>query len=428
VAPSRVAAVLGGREAYTAAGGRTPDIRAGETLFVRVDRILLDGPGASALLAATAAARRGVPPSRAAPDGVPGVTLADTSRLVFVPGLEQPRTERRVVLAFAREQRLPLGFLPARAGWPAVVAADEGLIGSRDVVVGTRPDVGALGGLGCVALRAGQAELETLLTDPALGVVVPPTRFARVTGRLPRWVSGFDLALALLAQAGGPDALRGRVLELHGDTLEALDIPDRLTLCATLASCGVASIVPPDARTAAWLAARRVSPERSPEPASSVPPAGADWLELDARTVALTVIAEPWPGKRLPFGRGAPVPVEEVIIGGRLEELRAAAEVLRERNIHPGLDLQILPASQRVLLHAIEEGLAADFLRAGARLAAPGSLPVPSARGDRRLVCGPATPNDLVAGPAVAAASAAAGTLIDPETMRRENRRSARRS
>jgi 3-isopropylmalate/(R)-2-methylmalate dehydratase large subunit len=486
---SRVAAVLGahaftlrvGRELSAPAGGGRRDGRGrddaaagggggarpqtsgdgalaaeGQSLTVALDAVLLDGPGAAALLAAsTAAGPRTVVPSNAPP-------LAP-SRLVFVPGAEQPRDDRRRIRGFAREHGLPLGFAAGRSGWPAVVAADEGLLGSSDLLGGGTPDVGSLGGLGCIPLRCQVTELNGLLGRNALPVVVPATRFARVTGRLPRWVGPFDLAVALLSLCGGAAGLRGAVLELHGDTITALDVPDRLTLCGTLAAAGIASVIPPDARTVAWLAARRTERDRRPEPASR-PPADAAWLELDARKVRLTVLAltegQPWPGRILaleagahgnaaPSGIGGPregsgsrdsaaardggasrdgglPPIDEVVIAGRLEDLRVAAEVLRERNVHPGVDLSILPASQRVLLHAIDEGLIADFLRTGARLLAAGGLPSHLVRGDRRLVSGPATSMDLVCGPAVAAASAAAGRLIDPEGMRHAQRRTAR--
>jgi len=420
----------GDTAARASAGGAAPfdagDIAVeGQQLTVALDAVLLDGPGAAALLSASSAAgARTIVPSNAPP--------LSPGQLIFVPGVEQPRDDRRRVRGYAREHDLPLGFASGRSGWPAVVAADEGLLSSNSLLGGGTPDVGSLGGLGCIPIRCQVTELNGLLARNALPVVVPPTRFARITGRLPRWVGPFDLAVALLGLCGGAAGLRGAVLELHGDTISALDVPDRLTLCGTLAAAGVASVVLPDARTVAWLAARRVERDRRPDPPSR-PPADAPWLELDARKVRLVALAltdgQPWPGRLLSpeaGGSGPGTPIDEVVIAGRLEDLRVAAEVLRERNVHPGVDLAILPASQRVLLHAIDEGLIADFLRTGARLLAAGGLPSHLVRGDRRLVSGPATSMDLVSGPAVAAASAAAGKLMDPEGMRQSQRRTAR--
>jgi homoaconitase/3-isopropylmalate dehydratase large subunit len=102
--------------------------------------------------------------------------------------------------------------------------------------------------------------------------------------------------------------------------------------------------------------------------------------------------------------------------------------VLRERNVARGLTLGVLPASQRALLHALDEGLGADLLRAGALLLPPGSVPPPPARGERRVVALAvgAAPGDFLAGPSVAAASAVAGWLTDPEAMRRSVQRDSR--
>jgi len=83
---------------------------------------------------------------------------------------------------------------------------------------------------------------------------------------------------------------------------------------------------------------------------------------------------------------------------------------------------------QRGQAHALDEGLGADFLRAGAVLLPPGSVPPPPARGEQRVVAlpGGALPGDILVGPTVAAASAVAGWLADPEGMRRSIQRDSR--
>ncbi len=416
-APGRLAAVL-------AAHSGRPAVAPGERVSVRVDRLLLDGPALAAALAAAAA--RG-PPGRVR-DGAPEhPPLHQPGRLALVAGAAQPPDEARRLRHMALHYNLPVALDPGRAGWPGVVAADEGLVGADDVVAGTRPDVGALGALGCAALRVGPLELAGLLAGPALETVVPATRGVRLTGRLPRWVGGFDLAVAVLAACGGPAAVRGDVLELHGEGAAGLTVPERLLTCATLAAAGVAGVFAPDERTATWLAARRSAGPPAVSPAPPPPPGE----ELSLPRVRLVVLPEGWSGASQPL-EGAderrPLRIEAAWLGGRIEELRAAAEVLRERVVARGITLGVVPASQRTLLHALDEGLAADFLRAGAILLPPGSVPPPPASGERRVVGLPvgAAPGDILAGPAVAAASAVAGWLVDPEAMRRAIRRDSR--
>jgi len=416
-AGGRIAAVL-------AAHAGRPAASPGERLVVRVDRLLLDGPALAAALAAGGGrAPRGGKPDAAHPP------LHQPSRLVAVAGAPLPPDDARRLRHFALHYNLPVALDPGRAGWPGVVAADEGLVGWDDVVVGTRPDVGALGALGCAALRASPFELAGLLTGATLETVVPASRAVRLTGRLPRWVSGFDLAVAVLAACGGTDAIRGQVVQFCGEGAAGLTLPERLLLCATLAAAGVAAVVPPDERTATWLAARR----QGASPPLPAPADAAEGPELPLKRVRLAALPEGWGGPVRMLGDGQdeaqrPLRLEAAYLGGRIEELRAAAEVLRERNVARGLTLGVIPASQRALLHALDEGLGADFLRAGAVLLPPGSVLPPAARGEQRVVAlpGGALPGDILAGPTVAAASAVGGWLADPEGMRRSIRRDSR--
>ena len=117
--------------------------------------------------------------------------------------------------------------------------------------------------------------------------------------------------------------------------------------------------------------------------------------------------------------------VDEVVVAGSLTVLREAADVIRERRIQPGLRFYVLPASRRTLLHAVEEGLISAYLRAGAILLPAGGTAHETDRGERRVATVATTPRDILAGPAVAAASAICGRLADPEVMRREHRRTS---
>jgi 3-isopropylmalate/(R)-2-methylmalate dehydratase large subunit len=266
-----------------------------------------------------------------------------------------------------------------------------------------------------------------------LPTLVPRTRFVRVTGRLPRWSAGFDLALAVLDAVGGAGpaggagvGAAGTVLELHGETIEALDVPGRLALCGTLALAGLCALVPPDVRTRTWLAARRPGGAPSPPLAADSLPADIAWIEVDATRARPVALEGGLAGRRLDPGTAGTRPVVECIVGGRIEDLRQAAEVLRDRNARRGLALGIQPASQRALLHAIDEGLASDFLRAGATLLPPGARLGPPLEGRARALTVPGGPADLLANPAVVAATAIPGRLMEPEAMRRAVPRDSR--
>jgi 3-isopropylmalate/(R)-2-methylmalate dehydratase large subunit len=410
---SRVEAVLAARAAGPA---RREAPRAGDRLPVRVDRVLVDAAVAAEVLASAAGRGGGAV-------GAP-LRLAEPRRWAFVAGPELPPDRRFELAETVAALGAAIALEPALAGLPGVVATDEGLVGSDDVVAGATADVGALGALGCIPLRCGTAELVRLLAETTLPTQIPPTRFVRVRGRLPRWSAGFDLALAVLDALGTPAG--GALVELHGEAIESLDIPGRLSLCGTLALAGIGAVVPPDSRTRTWLAARRPGGPGAPAAAESEPPAGTAWLEVDAAQARPVALAGGLAGRRIDPSEPGERPVVECVVSGRIEDLRQAAEVLRDRNARRGLALGIQPASQRALLHAIDEGLAADFLRAGATLLPPGARLGPAIDGRSRALTVPGGPNDLLANPAVVAASAIPGRLMEPESMRRAVRRDTR--
>lgn len=388
----------------------------GASLAVTVDRILLDGEGG--LVLADAFHRSGRDQAK------------HGERVLLVHGGRLGRRDRPSLLAFGREHGASMNLDPVHAGWPSAVAVEEGFIGCDDVICAQDPEACALGGMGTVVLRVSPEELASLLRRRTLEVTVPGTVHVAVQGRLPRWVGPFDVAVAVLAAFEGVAPLRGRVVQLTGDAIAALSLDDRMTLCATLGRAGVSALVPPDESTRVWLAARR-DDGGAPESVADVSTdADADDATppdalLDARKIELSALADPFPGKPVTLGEAAGNSVDMVILGGRLADLRVAAEAMSERPLAAGLQLCVIPASRRVLVQALEEGLVTAFVRAGASILPPGSSPPTAPRKERRVTTVPTGGSDLLCGPAVAGASALAGRLVDPETVRREVRRGA---
>ncbi len=419
---SRVAAVL------AAASGRRR-LAVGDLVDARIHRVVLDGPGAHAVLDTRESLR--IQGESAA--------LKAARRLVFVGGAPQPREEARTVIDFARKHNLELALDPDRCGLPGVVAADLGLVGADDVVAGRGTDVGGLGGLGCVALRPPIDALAALMGARTLPVPVPNTIYVEVEGRLPRWVGPTELALAGVDAAGGIETLSGCVLEFSGATIAGLTIPERLNLCETLACVGVAGIVPPDDATEVWLRARASSADRATQAKAAAQPGtdedpegGAGPAErrvtVAARQLGFTAVTNLLTGRVVEVGKGRAIHVQQVVLSGRVEDLRVAVDVARERRVKLDLAFYWRPASHRHLLHAVEEGLVADLLRAGGQLLSPGTLPPALSRGERRATTTRFDDDDVLVGPAVAAAASISGQLSDPESMRKGAPRAARTS
>ncbi len=393
-------------EVLSAHAGR--EVAAGSAVDVAPDRVVVDGAAGEELVAAHDRSSAGRP--------------RHVERFLFVPDPDGPAPRRRAVQRFAEKHNADLTFDPAHMGWPGVVAAEEGLVGSGDVVVGTSPDVGGLGGLGALVLRGRPDELLGLLRSDTLRLQAPDGLRVAVDGRLPRWVSPQDVALQLAAHLAESDVdARGRVLELSGRGVTDFTVEERMTLCAALAREGLAALVPPDDTTRVWLAARRTGGAGG---AAEEKGGGDAAPDVTLRGPKLALVAR-LDGSLVKVARAPETPVHEVVVAGDIAVLRAATESVQERGLQPGLRAYLLPASRRTLLHAVEEGLLAVWLRAGAILLSPGATPPPPARGERRATTVASTPEEVLAGPAVVASSAVCGRLADPETMRREHRRTA---
>ncbi len=428
---SRVAAVLSrhgkrarGKAAPGGGGAQRGIFEVGAELTVFPDRILLDEEDADAVIEAHGRLDR--------------EQVKHPERLVVVPGGATNPKRRERVARFAARHELAPSFEPCQAGRAAVVAVDGGLVRSDAIVIGLCPEIGALGGLGAIVLRTQVLAVSDVLLGRPVETVVPSTRVVELTGRKRQWITSFDMAVAAVEQAGGVAALQGGMVELRGAAVAAMDVPDRLALCGALAAAGVAAVVPPDERTQVWLRTRGAERaaeidqgggEEGDSGAQDAAVAAADWAVDVSAIRSSAVPGSVWqPEKVLRAGAAARLPIAEAVLGGRIEELRAAAELLRERRVAPGVRFCVIPGSPRVLLHAIEEGVAAGLVRAGAVLL-PAGAPVPPPLSSRpRLVnlqVG-AAPDDVLASGVVVAASAASGRLADPEAVWVSPRRGSR--
>ncbi len=275
------------------------------------------------------------------------------------------------------------------------------------------------------------------------------------------------MALAMIAQIGA-DGGQGHAIEFAGPAVEALSMEGRMTLCNMAIEAGArVGLVAPDEKTFAWLEGRDYAPK-----AEAWAAALADWRTLrtddgaafdaeasgDASAILPMITYGVSPDAAAPAEEGAPQPrndaeraaadymrfdagapfakasVDRVFIGSctnaRLEDLRAAATVMRGRKVADGVVALIVPGSEAVRRAAEAEDLHEVFLSAGAEWREPGCSMCIAMNGDK------GAPGDLVvstsnrnfvgrqgegvrtvlASPATAAAAAVAGRIVDPRS------------
>ncbi len=263
------------------------------------------------------------------------------------------------------------------------------------------------GAFGALAFGIGTSEVEHVLATQTLPLVRPRTMAVNVEGRLQPGVSAKDLVLALIAQVGTGGG-QGHVVEYRGEAIRALSMEGRMTVCNMSIEWGArAGMIAPDETTYAYLKGRPHAPQDWDAAVAAWEALRTDddatydkEVVLDASAVTPFVTWGTNPGQGVPLGATVPDPqslpagnerdaaeralaymgltagtpmreiaVDTVFLGsctnGRMEDLRAAADVLRGRKVAEGVRAMVVPGSMLVKLQAEQEGLDQVFRDAG---------------------------------------------------------------
>jgi 3-isopropylmalate/(R)-2-methylmalate dehydratase large subunit len=335
---------------------------------------------------------------------------------------------------FARAQGLAHYFEGACGGIEHCILPEEGLVVAGDVVVGADSHTCTYGALGAFSTGIGSTDCAAAMATGELWFRVPASLKFIFTGQRRQWVGGKDFILHTIGQIG-VDGARYMAMEFAGEAIAGLPMHDRLTLCnMAIEAGGKNGIVPPDDETRAYHEGRA---QREPVYLASDP--GAEYAQVyewDAGDLDLQVAKPFSPQNVVPVGECGGIKVDQAVLGtctnGRLEDLRQAAEIIRGKKVAPGVRLIVLPASQRVNLAAVKEGLAEILLEAGANWSVPTCGPclgghmgvlaaeeVAISSSNRNFRGRMGHPESLVylAGPPVVVASAIAGEICGPEDV-----------
>ena len=364
----------------------------------------------------------------------------DRERVVMVPDHFAPNKDIksaeqcRVMRQFARNQDLDHYFEVGRMGIEHVLLPEQGLVVPGDVVVGADSHTCTYGALGAFATGMGSTDIAVAMATGRTWMRVPETIRIVYTGTLRPWVGGKDLILYTIGQIGVSGA-RYKAIEFAGPAVDSLSMDGRFTMAnMAIEAGGKAGLFAIDDRTRSYVdgRAQRAYSEYVADPDAAY----VEVVEIDASLIEPQVAFPHLPENARPVGQAGTVAIDQVIIGsctnGRLEDLQAAAEVLRGREVHRDVRCIVIPGSQQVYLDALRGGLVEDFIEAGATVSTPTCGPCLGghmgvlASGERAVSTTNRNfrgrmghPDSLVylAGPAVAAASAVAGRIAGPEEV-----------
>jgi 3-isopropylmalate/(R)-2-methylmalate dehydratase large subunit len=257
------------------------------------------------------------------------------------------------------------------------VLPENGYVRPGFVVVGTDSHTTTHGALGAFAFGIGATEMASVWAlGSVLNLEVPGTIKAVVHGRLPAHVSPKDLILHLIGKLSAEGA-NFKVIEFHGEAVRAMPTSGRLVLCNMSVEAGATSgIVPADEETRRYLLEEANVNDESPPVA---PDGDANYdrvIELNVSDLSPQIARPHAVDNVVDVGEVAGVKVNQIVIGsctnGRIDDLAAAAKILKGKKVAPDVRMLVFPASWRVYRECLKAGYLADLAEAGAVIMNPG--------------------------------------------------------
>jgi 3-isopropylmalate/(R)-2-methylmalate dehydratase large subunit len=353
----------------------------------------------------------------------------------FTPNKDIKSAEQCLVIReFAREFGIVNYFDVGAMGIEHCLLPEQGLVLPGDCMIGADSHTCTYGALGAFATGVGSTDLAAGMALGECWFKVPESMKFVFHGELRPWVGGKDLILYTIGQIGVEGA-RYRAMEFAGETIGALSVEGRLTMCNMAVEAGAKNgIVAPDDKTLDFVAGRK---KREFQVYASDPDACyVEVYEYEAGQIEPQVAFPHLPENSRPVSEAAGIAVDQVVIGsctnGRLEDLRTAAGILKGRRASSRLRLIVIPGTQEIYLQAMREGLLEVFVEAGAAVSTPTCGPCLGghmgvlAHGERALSTtnrnfvgrmGHPESEVYLAGPAVAAATAITGYITHPEEV-----------
>jgi len=355
--------------------------------------------------------------------------------------------------AFVAEQGVQ-HFYDVGRGVCHQVIAEEALVLPGQVILGADSHTTHHGWMGAFGAGVGRSEVAAIWATGELWLRVPESIRIVVEGALPAGVTTKDMCLRIIGDLGADGGLYASV-EFAGSTVGTLAPAQRMVIPNMMAEFGAKNAyLPPDEQVIGWLAERRARRTLRDDPRAGSPDElAARWTaqiaasalypdegatyaaeyRYDAATLEPMVACPHTVDNVVPLSAVAGTPVHQAFIGtctnGRLEDLAAAAEVVRGKRVATGTRLLVIPASREVLAEALRLGYIQAFVEAGAVVGppgcgpcmgnhlgvlAPGEVCISTANRNFRGRMGTPESEIYLANPTVVAAAAVAGEITPP--------------
>ena len=367
-------------------------------------------------------------------------TVFDKDKIALVPDHFVPNKDIKsaehcmCVRKFAMKHDITNYFEVGEMGIEHALLPEKGLTVAGDVVIGADSHTCTYGALGAFSTGVGSTDMAAGMATGLAWFKVPSAIKFVLTGKPAKWISGKDIILHIIGMIGVDGALY-KSMEFAGDGIKYLSMDDRFTIAnMAIEAGGKNGIFPVDDLTKAYMeehSAKTYTVYEADEDAEY-----DEEYVIDLSALKPTVAFPHLPENTHTIDEGFDIAIDQVVIGsctnGRLEDLVAAAEILKGRKVASHVRTIVIPATQKIYLEAMEMGLLKTFIEAGAVVSTPTCGPCLGghmgilAKGERSVATtnrnfvgrmGHPESEVYLASPAVAAASAVAGKLADPAVI-----------
>lgn len=335
---------------------------------------------------------------------------------------------------FCNDKEITNFYDVGRMGIEHALLPEKGLVVSGDVVIGADSHTCTYGALGAFSTGVGSTDMACGMATGKAWFKVPSAIKFVLKGKLNKYVSGKDVILHIIGKIGVDGALY-KSMEFVGEGVKSLTIYDRLTICNMAIEAGAKNgIFEVDEQTIEYIkerSDREIVSYKADENAIY-----DEVYEIDLSTIKSTVAFPHLPENTKTFDEIPDIKIDQVVIGsctnGQYKDIEEAAMILKGKKVAKNVRAIIIPATQDIYLKAIENGLVKIFIEAGCVVSTPTCGPCLGgymgilAAGERAVATtnrnfvgrmGDVTSEVYLASPAVAAASAIAGKIADPNEI-----------
>ena len=367
----------------------------------------------------------------------------DKDKVVLVPDHFTPNKDiksaenSKSIREFAKDQGLSWYFEQGKSGVEHAILPEAGVVAAGECIIGADSHTCTYGALGAFSTGVGTTDIATGMATGELWFKVPSALKFVLKGQPGPYVSGKDIIIHIIGKIGVDGALY-KSMEFTGEGIAALSMDDRFTMANMAIEAGAKNgIFPVDDQTKAYL-------NEHTKKAYQVYEADEDAeydevIEINLSEVRPTVEFPHLPGNAKTIDEietMEPIKIDQVVIGsctnGRMEDMRKAAAILKGHKVHEDVRVMVIPATQKIYKQCIKEGLLDIFVDAGCAVNTPSCGPCMGghmgvmAAGEK---CVSTTNRNFVgrmghvdsliylASPEVAAASAIAGCIANPEKV-----------